>query len=112
MNPYGAIEIGLGSPHRYRNRKALNNFSRIIANHVSTQYAISFAIDDQFHQSALSVVGQGQFQRAKFGCINCNVEPKCLRRFLAQSHRREIGLANTAVATCCMSAGLTVPPNC
>lgn len=75
MDPYGVVEVTFSGARLHRHCNALNNFTRIWADHMATQHAIRVCIDHKLHSGLSLAIAKTQLDRPKAALKYLEVTP-------------------------------------
>ena len=93
MNPDGGIKLRLGRATIERHGETLDDFTRVGTDHMTAQYSVGQAIDDQFHHRSLVAAGEGVLKRSEGSPENIDFEVTLDRLLLGEADRGAGGCA-------------------
>jgi hypothetical protein len=111
MQRDGAIEIGLGRTHRYRDRHRLDDLAGIVAEDVDAQHPVGLRVDHELHVDALLPARDRRLHRAETGFEDADVLNGGDRLLLGQANGADLRVVNTAEAMRLWSMFQGLPPN-
>src|SRR5919197_2052870 len=93
MYPYGCVELRFSRTAIERDREALDDLSRVWADHMTSQYFIRRLIDDDFHHDLLFATGHRVLKRPKACLVNIDGFVLLARQRFSQANCANIGRA-------------------
>jgi len=85
MNPDGGIKLRFGRATIERHGETLDDFTCVGADHMTAQYSVGQAIDDQFHHRSLVAAGKRVLKRSEGSPENIDFEVTLERLLLSET---------------------------
>ena len=101
MDADGAVKHGFGRARFHGDSKALDDFTRIGADHVQADHAVRGVFNQQLHEGALGAAAQGVFQRFELAFEDGNTVKFTTKRLARISFRITHGTDVGVGEYCC-----------